>query len=86
MHFDSVIRGGTCVFPDRGVEILDIGVCDGKIVAFLEQGADVETDKTIDVAGKYIFPGVIDPHVHYGYYNALEDDSNISCSIAHQSS
>lgn len=82
MQFDSVIRGGSCVFPDKGVEALDIGICGGKITAFLKPGAEAETAETIDASGKYIFPGVIDPHVHYGFYNALEDDFYVQTNAA----
>lgn len=91
MIFDTLIKGGKCVFPiphgegrvgDDGVRDLDIGVVGGKIAAHIERGADVDAKKIIDASGRYIFPGVIDPHVHYGFYNTLEEDFYVQTKAA----
>lgn len=75
MMFDLIIKNGVCVIPKVGVKEADLAIHDGRIAAILERGAvDAEAAQEIDAAGKYIFPGVIDPHVHYGFYNKLEDD------------
>jgi allantoinase len=60
---DIVIRGGQVVTA-REVLRTDIGLADGRIVAF---GDDLPAAKqeTIDATGLHIFPGVIDPHVHF---------------------
>jgi dihydropyrimidinase len=41
----------------------DIFVEDGK-VSLIGGSLDVEADKVIDAAGKYVIPGAIDPHTH----------------------
>lgn len=62
MHYDLLIRGGTCVTP-WGAEIADIGVREGRIVAI---GAPIGStaEVRIDAAGLHVLPGLIDSHVH----------------------
>lgn len=62
-ELDIVIRGGHVVTA-REVFRTDIGIAGGRIVAF---GDDLPPAKqeTIDATGLHIFPGVIDPHVHF---------------------
>ncbi len=59
---ELVIRGGTLVLGDRVIEG-DVAVSDGKIAAIGPDlpGAAVE----LDAAGRHVFPGGIDPHVHF---------------------
>src|SRR5947209_14406632 len=33
-------------------------------IALIGQSLDVQADKTIDAAGKYVLPGCVDPHTH----------------------
>ena len=63
MPFDLLIRGGNVVLPD-GVVDVDVAVEDGTIV---EIGRELSggARETIDAAGLHVFPGVIDPHVHF---------------------
>ena len=60
---DIVIRGGQVVTA-REVLRTDIGIAGGWIVSF---GDDLPAPRqeTIDATGLHIFPGVIDPHVHF---------------------
>ena len=74
MKYDLIIRNGNVVFPNLGVRKVDIGIEGNKIAGFFERDNNIDAHKHIDAEGLYIFPGAIDPHVHYGYYNKLEDD------------
>lgn len=63
--YDLLIKGGTLVDPGAGRE----GVCDlaleGGLVA--EVDTDISVDKArevFDASGKYVFPGLVDTHVH----------------------
>lgn len=56
-----IIRNGNVVLKDR-VEKLDILVEDGKIVKIAQNLP--ASEKEIDAGGKYVFPGLIDMHVH----------------------
>lgn len=62
-QFDSVIRGGIIVNAD-GETRADVAIAGGKIAAVGTQiagGGALE----IDAAGLHLFPGGIDPHVHF---------------------
>ena len=56
-----IIRNGNVVLKDR-VEKLDILVEDGKIVKLASKLPAASEE--IDASGKYVFPGLIDMHVH----------------------
>ena len=61
--FDLIIRGGTVVRPD-GVAKLDIGIKDGVITA-LGNAVFGSTSADLDASDFHIFPGGVDPHVHF---------------------
>lgn len=72
MSFDTVVRNGTVVFPDQPAAPVDIGLADGKIAALLRPGEAVGgTPAVIDATGKHVFPGLIDPHLHFGFAEPL---------------
>ena len=74
MQFDCLIRGGTAVFPERGVMPADIAIRDGKIAAILQPGeATGEAGQIIDATGKHVFPGIIDAHLHFGFAEPLTE-------------
>ena len=60
--FDLILRQGTVVLSN-GVAVRDIGVSAGRIAA-IKSSARGSTREEIDASGQWIFPGVIDPHVH----------------------
>jgi allantoinase len=63
MPWDLLIRNGQVVMRD-GVHPLDLAIEDGKIV---EIAAEIRGSarEEIDATGLHVFPGVIDPHVHF---------------------
>ncbi len=63
MPFDLLIRGGNVVREDR-VERADVAIEDEKIVEIAPEIAG-DACATIDATGLHVFPGVIDPHVHF---------------------
>lgn len=68
MKFDLAIVNGTVVFPESGLSEVDIAVKDGRIAAILQRGiAQSLAAQTIDASGKYVFPGLIDAHIHFGF-------------------
>lgn len=61
--FDLLIRNGTIVTASstfRG----DIGVSDEAITAIAAPGTLGEAKRVVDAAGKYVMPGLIEPHMH----------------------
>lgn len=71
---DLLLRGADIVDPVNGVYAGDIGIEGGHIAAILAPGGAAEAARTIDVAGKHIFPGLIEPHTHMGFVNDFGDD------------
>ncbi len=63
MHYDLLIRNGTCVLP-WGMEQTSVGVRDGRIAA-LGVPAAATADATIDARGLHVLPGLIDSHAHF---------------------
>lgn len=63
MH-STVVRDGDVVFPDVGMQRVDLAIDDGRITAVVARGAKLPAKDVIDAAGLTVFPGIIDPHVH----------------------
>ncbi|MCP8967669.1 allantoinase [Ectobacillus ponti] len=63
--YDLIIRNGSIVLPDSVVKG-DIGIVDGKLQTISADALrDAEAERIIDAAGRHIFPGLIDSHVHF---------------------
>lgn len=62
-RLDLIVRGGKIVTPD-GIVRGDIGVRRGKIVQIAPSISD-EADTTLSGKGRYVFPGIVDAHVHF---------------------
>ena len=68
---DLLIQNGAIVTPTRTFSG-DIAISDGKIAAIGDSGAMPAAEQTIDAGGRYVMPGIIDPHAHLGYMDTLE--------------
>jgi dihydropyrimidinase len=68
MEADILIKNGQIVNPEKTFDA-DLAIKHGKILAIIESlGADsIQAKEVIDAKGKYVLPGVIDPHVHLGF-------------------
>jgi dihydropyrimidinase len=73
MDLDFFIENGIIVIPKSGFFKGCLGIREGKIVGIYDRPFDIKTRNRIDAKGNYIIPGLIDPHVHYGYKGNLED-------------
>ncbi|MFD1588262.1 dihydroorotase family protein [Halorientalis brevis] len=63
MSVDTVIAGGTLVTADRTFEGA-LAIDDGTIVGVGAAEQLPDADDVVDATGKYVMPGVVDPHVH----------------------
>ncbi|MGE3935956.1 MAG: allantoinase AllB [Rhodospirillaceae bacterium] len=61
---DTVIAGGTLVFPDSTASG-SVAIAGGRIVAVGDAAAMPPARETIDATGKHVLPGAIDAHVHF---------------------
>ncbi|HEY2542267.1 MAG TPA: dihydropyrimidinase [Gaiellaceae bacterium] len=58
----TLIRGGRIVTASDNY-VADVFVDDERIT-LIGENLDVQADKVIDAAGKYVLPGCVDPHTH----------------------
>src|SRR5579875_3219107 len=77
---DLKVSGGRIVLPGQGVFAADVGVRDGKIVAMGEDLGPAHAE--VDARGKVVFPGVVDPHIHFGNQRAPELDMESETAAA----
>jgi len=63
MVVDTVLAGGTVVTTTETIEA-SVAVDDGTIVGVGASESLPTADEVVDVSGKYVLPGVVDPHVH----------------------
>ncbi len=63
MALDCLIRGGRVV-RTSGVELLDVGIVEGRVVVLAPEIAE-RARETVDARGLHVFPGVLDAHVHF---------------------
>jgi dihydropyrimidinase len=75
--FDLLLTGGTVVTGD-GIRRVDVGV-KGELIAAVKPDLPRESARdVVDVTGRYVFPGIIDAHVHPVYL----DDVGYSSRVA----
>lgn len=70
---DILLANASAVIPKVGVVETDIMIEDGKIKALTNSSGNVSASKRVDLQGKYVLPGAIDPHVHYGVYTPIDE-------------
>jgi len=82
---DLKIVNGTMVIPGTGMVRGGIGCKDGRIVAIGPEFGMEDAVRTVDAGGKYVIPGVIDPHVHLGIFTgdfAAETETETRAALA----
>lgn len=70
--YDLAIINGIVVLPESGQAQTNVYVRNGKIAALTTEHPSAR--QTIDACGRYVFPGIIDPHTHLGLYAPLETE------------
>jgi dihydropyrimidinase len=71
---DLLIMNASVVIPKVGITTdTNIVIESGKIKSVTKSANNISATKKIDARGKYVLPGVIDPHVHYGVYTPIND-------------
>ncbi|MFX1578179.1 MAG: dihydroorotase family protein [Promethearchaeota archaeon] len=64
MTVDLVVTGGKLVLPN-GIEDACLAIESGRISAIVKEPNLPPADETITLNGELVFPGAIDPHVHF---------------------
>jgi dihydropyrimidinase len=71
---DLLIINASAVIPKVGIiPDTNIMIEDGKIKSLINSANDVSASRKINVRGKFVLPGAIDPHVHYGVYTPINE-------------
>ena len=85
-HYDLLLKGGHVIDPKNGIDVVrDVGIRDGRIAAVQENLPSSSATRTVDAAGLYVTPGLVDihvhvyagtgvPHVYYGDNSVYPDD------------
>lgn len=82
MMYDLVVAGATVVTPS-GTTRFEVAAKDGRISAILAPGAPVQAQRIIDGSGLYLFPGLIDAHVHFGFAEPVREYSTETAHAAY---
>jgi dihydropyrimidinase len=73
VQVEKVIRNARVVTA-AGTIVGGVGVDDGKIVAIAHDGWLPDAKEVIDGEGKYLIPGLVDPHTHPGGKYPIDKD------------
>jgi len=82
MTYDLILKNGKIVIPRDGVFEGDIAIEDGKVAALGRDIPNTFGDRTVDVKGKVVLPGVVDAHSHMGIYRPLDQDAKSESTAA----
>ncbi|MBS3787872.1 dihydropyrimidinase [Candidatus Bipolaricaulota bacterium] len=77
-QFDFLIRNGFVVTA-QGINKADVSIA-GEKISEVSREITADADEVIDASGKYVLPGIIDPHTHPVY---LDDLKGLSRTAAH---
>lgn len=71
---DTVFVNGKLVTPWETIDGVSIGV-EGEKIAWVGRGSlPTKAQRVIDARGKYLLPGIIDAHTHFGAFLPYEED------------
>jgi len=64
-RYDLLLQGGHVIDPKNGISaVRDVAIKDGKIAAVAQNLDPKDALKTVNAAGLYVTPGLVDIHVH----------------------
>src|SRR5919107_3052056 len=69
---DILITNANLVIPKEGILKKDILIENQKIKAITSATNNISYSKRINANEKYILPGLIDPHAHYGVFSPID--------------
>ena len=80
---DLLVTNASLVVPTKGIfPDTNILIENGKIKKLIKSIGNIKASKKINANGKYVLPGLIDPHVHYGVYSPIEKGSGYRVEVS----
>jgi len=81
-EYDLLLKGGHVIDPRNEINrAMDVAVKDGKIASVAENISSNQAQRTVDIAGLYVTPGLVDIHVHVyagtGMRGAYSGDNSV---------
>ena len=73
MGADLVVRNARLVLPETGPMEASLVVRDGRVAELASSHEEPSAAEILDAKGRVVLPGLIDPHIHYGWVPPLED-------------
>jgi dihydroorotase len=71
-RYDLLLKGGHVIDPKNKIDrVMDVAVAAGKIARIAPNIPSAEAAQTVDAAGLYVTPGLIDIHVHVYQWQSL---------------
>lgn len=64
--YDLRLSGGEVFLDGHGPARVDLLIRDGRIAGVVEPSDPISAAENVDLSGKLVLPGAIDPHVHLG--------------------
>ncbi len=81
-EYDLLLKGGHVIDPANNIDVIrDVGIRGGSIAALAEDLSPSDAKTTINVAGLYVTPGLVDIHIHAFVHSApgtvYDDDTSV---------
>ena len=80
-HYSLVVSNGTLVISGVGEIRADVGISNGKVAAIGDDLAE-KADEIYDASGKFVLPGIFDPHTHIGNERSYEEEAETETRAA----
>ncbi len=74
MTVDLIVRGGRVVTDGHRIEA-DVVIDGGRVTGLIRDTSHMAADRVVDARGKFVLPGLIDPHTHWGVFNLPDLDA-----------
>jgi dihydropyrimidinase len=71
-YADLLLTDASVMVPELGMLSSNVAVKDGRIAALTTERPAAK--RTIGLKGKFILPGIIDPHIHLGLFTSFDEE------------
>lgn len=74
--YDLLVKGARVVVPSADAPVkIDVAVKDGVFIAIGDGLSEKDAARVVDARDRYLFPGAVDVHQHWGIYSDLRADA-----------